>query len=663
MKKILNRTFLFLATAALAMVGCSENDLDDVTLSVDGDNSSYEFSYLGGEHSFIIYSNLAEWELYFMNDDSEWLTVWPKEGDYDGRFTVTAPEYSGAYTREAVLILVSRGEEQGRFNIYQTGISPYLSIASTSDVRVSCLGSQDLRISISSNIGWACSIPEDVDWMRLGSDTIEGAQQLIVDYNEGEERSCTIDFTMVGSGNESITASAKITQLDETSNPGAAVTTTFEEILSKISSGGVVEENCKVECEVTVDYSSNNFDRSELFVQDAYGQGVKFYLTDTSFNDYELGEKLTIHMLGKGFVSGTDGTYFTDLSMDAILDNEDETPLGVEPVPVASIADLDSSMAGTLVSLTSVEYAVPFGTYCNFNESYYGNTVLDYTPILLQDAAGNTITSRVQFGESLTDGATFKYERYLPKGSGEFVGLLQYNTTDGLYIKMRTLEDDMIEQAEDNRMWQHIAEFYWADRSVLNFSGVTPFDLSSATGAGTLFLSGPTTLCYNVGYAYVRTDLSVVSGASVSTAPVSTYQAINSTGAGWTTYYTGSNGTSCSAYEVTVDATAASQVALSISTSSSAAGPGQFTVLYSKDGGATFKESGCNYNPIPWNYSGGPYYAGTLGCQVVLPADAAGSELILRLTPRSSVPANSVDYNSVSATGTNRIAYISVMMK
>ncbi len=653
--------FLLLATLFVA-TSCSEEQLPDPTITIDGNSTEFAFNKDGGKNSFVVRTNFEHWELVSLGEQSEWLDVWPVEGDYDGRFTVTAPENDKASPREAVILLVARGVEQARFTISQVGQEPYVTLnMASADIRVPYLGSEALPIAIESNVAWECVIPEGVDWITLGEKS-DDIQQLIVSRNEDTERTAKLEFRMVGTGNEDISTSINVSQLDISSDPTAAVLTPIAEILATLGvAGGVVDDNIKIMAEVTADYSGNNITRDELFVQDASGRGIQFELSDVALNTFNVGDKLTIHMVGLELVVDADGARFVGLSSASILDNENSTPLNVEPLSVATIAEIDATMAGTLISLPQVEYAVPYGSYCNFDEGYYGRTMFSFTPHILQDSNGDTIPMRVEFGDDVAAGAVFKYGRYLPKGSGEFVGLVQFDA-EGIFLKMRTLSDDKI--TDSNRMWNLTTEFYWPDRSILNFSGVIPYNLDAAVGTGTLFLHGPSTHKYNVGYSYVRTDLSVLSDADAKgeDGPVTSYQAINTTGTGWSTNYTGSNGNTSTGWIITTSTKGASRVLFSISTSSSATGPGEFILLYSTDGGATIKEAGI-YDAMPWNNSLG-YIAGTLGSQVVLPDDAADADaLMIKLTPRSKARADFTSTSTIGSSGTNRVGYISIQTK
>jgi len=70
---------------------------------------SLEFTTEGGSQTFLLYSNVPEWSIRCRYGD-EWIDVWPAEGDFDGRFSVTVDENDRAELRYDHLEIYAGGE-------------------------------------------------------------------------------------------------------------------------------------------------------------------------------------------------------------------------------------------------------------------------------------------------------------------------------------------------------------------------------------------------------------------------------------------------------------------------------------------------------------------------------------------------------------------------
>ncbi|MGL5683082.1 MAG: DUF5689 domain-containing protein [Marinifilaceae bacterium] len=662
---ISNTSWHRLATLFVLLLGVSACKESDEELNfIHSNNNDYEFycDDMGGEKEFIVRSNFAKWKLMPANEESEWLDVWPIEGDFDGKFTVTAPANKAAFAREARFLLVANGEVHQEFVTVQTGKPPYLTLDMPSPVvRVPYGGSEKVIVKINSNIGWQCTVAQGAEWITVG-DATDTQQTLIVSTNNGDRREGILRFTMVGTGNEELFCEARISQLDKASDPFSARSITIAQLYELTGNNlGEITENVKIEALVTSSRKDKNTPNDAMFVQDETGRGIMIRFSDPTDNIYELNAKVTLHLVGLEFVSDVHGMpYISGFNADCILENENNNALTVNPVEINSISQITEDMMGTLVTLQNVEYSVPFGTYCNIDESNYAKMSRTDFPHLLQDQNGNSIRSYVEYGTSLADGVSFKHDRLLPRGSGKVTGLLVKQ--EGEYaIRMRQLADDGI--ADNGRLWTPIAAFYWADRSVMNFNKVSPVDIQATEGTGVLNVKGPSTLLYNTGYCYWRTDKNVEAHSDPKgdkTGKISTYQALNTSGAGWSTCFTGNNAAAASGWLINVSTVGATQAAVVIATSSSSGGSKEWTVLYSTNNGATYTQA-ADYDVTPWESANGGNFYSCKPVRINLPVECTGQEkLIVKLTPRSK---KSAGEGTVSSSGTNRLGYVAIEMR
>ena len=130
---------------------------------------SLEFTTEGGSQTFLLYSNVPEWSIRCRYGD-EWIDVWPAEGDFDGRFSVTVDENNRAELRYDHLEIYAGGELMRTLEGRQQAPAPAIATNFTEKQVAASAASFDVLVTC--NAEWRAEVsPKDEAWLSLGERT------------------------------------------------------------------------------------------------------------------------------------------------------------------------------------------------------------------------------------------------------------------------------------------------------------------------------------------------------------------------------------------------------------------------------------------------------------------------------------------------------------
>lgn len=212
------QVFLCLLATALitSYTSCSDDDDDNsdgfVELGVtitnsDGtkedvlvaDNYIWENTKVGSYRAFFMYSNLRKWKITTTNEsDAEWLEIWPKEGDKDGRFYAEVSENLTVFERNTTINIEADGKVFRSIPVTQEAVAPIFYTDFTDPEKVVAAAGENFEITVSANLEWKATVSEGAEtWILLPSVT-ENKQSIEVKANTGGERSGKIIFSGIG---------------------------------------------------------------------------------------------------------------------------------------------------------------------------------------------------------------------------------------------------------------------------------------------------------------------------------------------------------------------------------------------------------------------------------------------------------------------------------
>ena len=112
----------------------------------------------------------------------EWIDVWPAEGDFDGRFSVTVDENDRAELRYDHLEIYAGGELMRTLEVRQQAPAPAIATNFTEKQVAASAASFDVLVTC--NAEWRAEVsPKDEAWLSLGERTgasREGAVRLYI---------------------------------------------------------------------------------------------------------------------------------------------------------------------------------------------------------------------------------------------------------------------------------------------------------------------------------------------------------------------------------------------------------------------------------------------------------------------------------------------------
>lgn len=202
MKKLI--TLSMTALAALALVfSCTKQEVVELTVSP----LTVNFDVAGGEQTVAITCN----DHWTVTKDADWITIGTDKGDGNGSVKITVPENKALDTREGT-VTVAAGEVKRTVSVAQLGKKPVLTVSPDA------LNAPDeggvLELTVTSNVEWTLTIPEDAIWVSAEKKAGEGNDvvKFTVSPNEGlEARETELVFA---SGNL-VPVKVKLTQMGQ----------------------------------------------------------------------------------------------------------------------------------------------------------------------------------------------------------------------------------------------------------------------------------------------------------------------------------------------------------------------------------------------------------------------------------------------------------------
>ena len=167
-----------------------------------------------------MYSNQGPWVIEpAFEGDGDWITVWPREGDRNGRFTITVEKNTGARNRTAQMNIVIDSKPVYSFDVSQIGSEPSILLDMGSD-RVSASASGgEIEIGIIANTIWKTMIPAEAEsWITPGEHG-DDFQKLVIARNDGGQREARIRFQAVGTTLEGVYTEIILSQFDASKDP------------------------------------------------------------------------------------------------------------------------------------------------------------------------------------------------------------------------------------------------------------------------------------------------------------------------------------------------------------------------------------------------------------------------------------------------------------
>ncbi|MBQ2419304.1 MAG: BACON domain-containing protein [Alistipes sp.] len=248
MKKSL-KYFAILALSVIAFAACKEEtpyicegESGDIYVKFGGTGTTdtrllvTTDGYIGETYAvsvtYDMYTNADEWQIVpdyseCYDPEYEWITSWPSEGNYDGRFTLNFQANSRqGDTRFAKVNIVSHGQviqtidiEQDKAPNTQFYIQPFLQVQSfTASGKYEDgenAGKELVKtIPLDSNVAWSARIDDDangdpVEWIKV-SNVTKAKFDISVEANTtGEERQGTITVYQNTNGNNNIVVTVK----------------------------------------------------------------------------------------------------------------------------------------------------------------------------------------------------------------------------------------------------------------------------------------------------------------------------------------------------------------------------------------------------------------------------------------------------------------------
>lgn len=489
---------------ALAASSCQQTEPTfgkdvEIFQIVDGQQVALEEidATLGGaRYEFVLHSNIGEWQLKpTYEEDNEWCKAWPSEGKDDALISIKVFENQTAYPRTCEMNVVARGQVMATITFNQVANQPSmeLSYAYPDDTKIVNEFGEKFKIRIDSNIEWKAEVTYNSGWLALGEKGSDYQELVVTENPTAEERISSVKFRAIGTDIEHMLYIRQGTAEDF----NAASKYTIAQTLMLLDEGvGVVSDNIYVQGYVISDYTSGNFGAKHMVVMDESNSGILVEFEDEFSNVYPVNTLVTLHLKDMAFVTDTTGADGLEGSFGSKIAGFPsarvkfaEPSAGIAPIEL-HVGDDIANYEYCLVTLKSVEYVIPYGTYLNVNEDFNGD-YLDYAYSYSQPF--NTFHS--EYIQPLRDksdniielytrrDANFRAARVIPDGSGDITGVVMRRTKSEVpiyHLRMRSLADDQISDDASTRRAKTIMQIGpWSKKKQLD-------KVTACVGVGTL---------------------------------------------------------------------------------------------------------------------------------------------------------------------------------
>lgn len=149
--------------------------------------------------TFILHSGFPAWHIELSyGEDTEWIDVWPTEGDYDGRFSVTVAANPTGYVRNSVLSVRAGKRTVYSLPIRQAGCGFSLAVNVPDNRKTVSAGAQDLEIVVTATGTWCAEVTKGGDWLSPGKSSPTRQHLSIRENGTGMQREGVVHFAIPG---------------------------------------------------------------------------------------------------------------------------------------------------------------------------------------------------------------------------------------------------------------------------------------------------------------------------------------------------------------------------------------------------------------------------------------------------------------------------------
>lgn len=453
--------------------------------------------YLKERLWYNVHTDYQAWQVeveYLYDADLDWITIWPKSGVLDGRFSVSvARNKATPYPREAIIYVKSGGVTLKSIRVTQAPVPAKLELGMEGLTRITFASKASSKTArLSTNVLWVAEIvTPDADWLSISDFEDQSLLLTTVENPNDYPRSAVVRFTMIG-GLEDKSVDLNVVQRDKSTDAEFADRRSIAEVLAQVGpTGGEVQGNVYVEAYVTSDLTTRNFDTKRrwpgtdspkqtfwqeymyenryMWVQDDSGKGLMLEWLSGELNDYPLNTKVKMHLVGTTIVTDafTGSLKIGSVEPDMIFDSEEST--GITPVQLDSFDNI-ADYVNSLVTIDPVQFALPYGTYVNIDERYFNQ---QYVTDVTVNSVPYCETSR-QYGHLIMDKngnryrlvteCTFteRYIRAIPQGSGPLTAIVTKNRLAGenhIVLRLRSDSDNEVSNDASTRLTKIISRF------------------------------------------------------------------------------------------------------------------------------------------------------------------------------------------------------------
>ncbi len=207
-------SLLLVFAFALIINSCKDDEpVGEPYFNIEGSPTGLSSPANGITQSYVVRSN-RPWQIV-PQQETDWVKIFPDEGEDDGIFKFTVEENASFDVRTASFAFVVDGKEQPvLFRIEQEGNVPYIIVDKAEEgVTIPSAGGE-VTIDVNSNVSWDYSVG-DVNWLTAHSKTSTQVK-LTALTNTGSKRSFTLSFS-------SPDFPELLTQIEVTQSPGSVI--------------------------------------------------------------------------------------------------------------------------------------------------------------------------------------------------------------------------------------------------------------------------------------------------------------------------------------------------------------------------------------------------------------------------------------------------------